>query len=381
MNSINSSSNLIQMIDLNNEYSKIKPEIDTAILEVLHRGDFINGKEVKFFEQSLSNYLNSTHSIACANGTDALQIALMSLGIGLGDEVIVPAFAYISVVEVIVLLGAKPIFIDIDDAYFFIDTTQLQNLIGPKCKAIIAVNLFGQCGNLGELIDIAEKNNVHVIEDNAQSLGATYIYKGVEKHLGLWAEIGCTSFFPTKNLGCYGDGGAIFTSNIQLEKKIRMISSHGQQKKYVHNLIGVNSRLDTIQAAILNVKLQYLDEQLLRKKNIVEDYNRQLSVLEDLILPKQNLNCKPAWHQYTIKVKNGKRDLLKQHLQNKGIVSMVYYPIIIPEQVAYEGFAIDQNFPKSKEASQMVLSLPLHSNLTNSDISFIVETIKEFYHV
>jgi len=375
------SENAISMINLQQQYTLQKTEIDHAISQVLHRGDFINGLDVKIFETELAKFTHTSHVIGCANGTDALQLALMALDIGQGDEVVIPAFAYISVAEVVVLLGATPIFVDIENEYFFIDVNKIKAAITPKTKAIIAVHLFGQTGNLAGLMDVAEENNLFVIEDNAQALGANYTLKSQKKFLGNWGHIGCTSFFPTKNLGCFGDGGAVFTNDKNLADKIRMIASHGQLVKYQHDLVGINSRLDTLQAAILNVRLQYLNNQQDYKNHIHNYYISQLSEVEDIILPKTNTNCQPAWHQFTLQVKNGKREALKNFLAANEIPSMVYYHITLPAQKAYKTLNYTaESFPVAQQCANSVLSLPIHPTLSKPQMDKIINGIKTFYN-
>lgn len=371
--------NPILMINLPQQYQQQKEEIDQAIAQTLEKGNFINGQQVKQFEQQLANRLQISHVIGCANGTDALQLALMTLGIGQGDEVIIPAFAYVSVAEVVVLLGATPVFVDIESEYFFIDVKKVKKAITPKTKAIIAVHLFGQTGNLAALIDIAVEKDLFLIEDIAQALGATYTIKNETKFLGNWGHLGCTSFFPTKNLGCFGDGGAIFTGVADFEHKTRMIASHGQLIKYQHDLVGINSRLDTLQAAILQVRLKYLTEQQNRKTQIYKQYCAGLKDLDFIILPKQNPNCQPAWHQFTIQVKNQNRDKLKAYLAQKQVPTMVYYHIALPAQIAYKGYSHKKvNFAVAQQMANSVLSLPIHSGLTDNQINLIIAAIKDF---
>ena len=369
----------IHMINLPEQYGQQKIEIDKALSKVLYRGDCINGLEVKEFEHQLASYTQTPYVVACGNGTDALQLALMALEVGYGSEVIIPAFAYVSVAEVVVLLGAKPVFVDIENDYFFMDVNKVKAAISPRTKAIICVHLFGQAGNLSGLIDVAIQHNIFLIEDNAQALGASYTLKNKTKFLGNFGHIGCTSFFPTKNLGCFGDGGAIFTSNEQLEKKLRMIASHGQSVKYQHDLVGINSRLDTLQAAILKVRLNYLQEQQNRKEAIYQQYILGLENLSLIDLPKANPDCSPAWHQFTIRVKNGKRNQLKAFLAKKEVPSMVYYHITLPAQTAYKSANHKLgDFPIADEVANSVLSLPIHSGLTDEQIQYIIACIKDF---
>lgn len=368
----------IQMINLPAEYLCLKAEYDAAIEKVLLKGDFINGEAVKTFEESLSNYLGIKNIIACGNGTDALQIALMALNIGPGDEVIIPAFSYVSVIEVICLLGAQPVLVDVDTSFYQLDVSKVLSAINDKTKAIIPVHLFGQCGDLSVLLKIAQDRNLFIIEDCAQALGATYELKDEVRFLGGIGHIGCTSFFPTKNLGCFGDGGAIFTDDDALADKIRKIANHGQIKKYEHQLVGVNSRLDTIQAAILNVKLKYLDISLLKKENIASLYLEELKDIEAVELPELQYGAKHSWHQFTIKVKDSQRDLLKQFLDTKGIQSMIYYGQTLSQQVAYQKYKSD--CPVAEDIVHTVLSLPIHDQLSKADVMAICLAIKEFFY-
>lgn len=369
----------ISMINLPQQYRQQQTEINQAIAQVLQKGNFINGQQVTQFEQQLATHLQISHVVSCANGTDALQLALMTLGIGHGDEVIIPAFAYVSVAEVIVLLGAIPVFVDIECEYFFIDVEKVKKAITPKTKAIIAVHLFGQTGNLGGLIDIAVENNLFLIEDTAQALGASYTINHETNFLGSWGHLGCTSFFPTKNLGCFGDGGALFTSLAKFETKTRIIASHGQTVKYQHDLVGINSRLDTLQAAILQVRLKYLNTQKVAKEAVYEQYCNGLKNVDFIILPKRNPLCQPAWHQFTIQVKTRNRDKLKTYLAKNKIPTMVYYHIPLTSQTAYRQYSSQKvNFSVALQMANTVLSLPIHPGLTSKQVSFIIATIKKF---
>lgn len=363
----------IGMIDLPSEYQRQKEDIDAAIQEVLYRGDFIKGKSVQEFEQRFAEYLDVTSVISCGNGTDAIQIALMALGIGKGDEVILPAFSYAAAIEMVLLVGATPVLIDVDSIYFQIDIKYLQDLVNPNTKAIIAVHLYGQCADLDEISAFAKNNNLFLIEDCAQSIGAAY--KG--RQLGTFGDIACTSFFPTKNLGCYGDGGALYTNNLELANRARMIASHGQIKKYDHQILGINSRLDTVQAAILNVKLKYLDRSIQMKQNCADRYNELLENIKQVEVPKVFPKVLHSWHQYTILVKEGKRDELREHLKKEGISSMVHYPKVLNEHPAFA--YIKEEFPSSKTLTKEILCLPVHAGLTNEDIMYICDSIKTFY--
>ena len=364
---------MIKMIDLAAEYQLLKDELDPAIQQILEKGNYIQGEEVKIFEQQLASYLQVKHVISCANGTDALQIALMALGITSGDEVIIPAFAYISVIEVICLLGAKPVLIDVNLNTFQIDENEIKLAITSKTKAIIPVHIFGQCGNLESILSIAKANQLYVIEDNAQALGAKY------KHhfLGTLGDIGCTSFFPTKNLACFGDGGALFTNDDLLAKKIRAIANHGQIEKYNHIMLGLNSRLDTLQAGILSIKLKHIDKNLLKRREIATQYLNALKNVKNISLPVSDANCIASWNQFTIKIKNDKRDALRQYLKEKGIETVIYYPKVLNQQKAY--INIDNLYKNSIVLSLEVLSLPIHQLLKKDEVLIIIKHIKTFF--
>ncbi len=368
----------VRMMDLSAEYLQQKAKIDRAIQEVLLSGAFVRGKEVTVFEENLSAFLQVNYTISCGNGTDALQIALMSLGISQGDEVIIPAFTYAAVAEVICLLGAIPVFADVDETYFQINPAKIERLISSKTKAIVPVHLFGQCGDMDEILTIAEKYDLYIVEDNAQALGAQYFSDSFgKKSLGGIGHIGCTSFFPTKNLACYGDGGALFTNDKELAEKIRMIANHGQRKRYEHEVLGVNSRLDTLQAAILKVKLDHLPDSLERKKEIAEYYLQHLKGIDGLSLPKSHPAADHTWHQFTLKVKNGKRDKLQTFLKENGIQSMIYYTKTVYQQKAYEKYKTNTCAVSELLATE-VLSLPIHSNLKEEELNFICTTLSAF---
>ena len=373
----------IEMVNLKSQYLKIKYEIDQSILNVIENSNFINGPEVEEFATSLSSYLgDKTYVTPCANGTDALQIALMSLNLQPLDEVIVPAFTYVATAEVIGLLGLTPVIIDVDPENFNISTDEILKAITNKTKVIIPVHLYGQCSNMEEIMKIASENNLFVIEDCAQSLGAIYTFKnGLKKHAGTIGHIGCTSFFPSKNLGCYGDGGAIFTSDKELYNKIKMISNHGQSKKYVHKYIGVNSRLDTLQASILKIKLNHLNNYNICRNNVANKYDECLSNIEQIIIPNRINYTTHVFHQYTIQVKYGQRDALKKYLDEKGIPSMIYYPIPLNEQEAYKKISKsigDLKFTKILCSS--VLSLPIHTEMTEEEQEYICNQIINFFN-
>jgi dTDP-4-amino-4,6-dideoxygalactose transaminase len=326
----------ISMVDLKSQYVRLKSDIDNAIAEVINQTNFIKGSALKNFEQELAQYLNVKHVIGVGNGTDALQIALMSLDLSTGDEVIVPAFTYVATAEVIGLLGLKPIMVDIDSNNFNILTNELEKVITTKSKAIVPVHLYGQSAPMDDIIEFAEKHNLYIIEDNAQSLGSSYHSRSNKSYkTGTIGHVGCTSFFPSKNLGCFGDGGAISTNDDELADKMRMIANHGQSQKYVHERIGVNSRLDSIQAAILSVKLKELDDFNQRRQNVAKIYDDEFSSIKGIITPYREKYTEHVYHQYTIKVDESRRDQLKSFLSDFNIPSMIYYPIPLYKQKAF----------------------------------------------
>ncbi len=372
----------IEMVDLKNQYAKIKSEIDHAMISCVESAEFINGSLVSEFSNNLSKYVGVKHVIPCANGTDALQISLMALDLKPGDEVIVPAFTYVATAEVIGLLNLVPILVDVMPEDFSINLEEVKKSITPKTKAIVPVHLFGQCAGMEELLKIAKKNNIYIVEDTAQAIGAKYTFKdGSIKQAGTIGDIGTTSFFPSKNLGCFGDGGAIFTNNDELAFRIKMMANHGQIIKYQHDVIGVNSRLDTLQAAILNIKLKYLDDYCLARNSAAEYYDKFLCKIEEISIPFRVNNSTHVFHQYTIKVKNKKRDELKSFLQKKGIPSMVYYPFPLHFQKAYKSNRFPKgSLPVSEKLCEDVLSLPIHTEMTNEILAYIVHSIKEFFN-
>jgi len=373
----------IQMVDLLSQHQKIQMELDSAVMKVAHSGSYVNGPEVKIFTEGLKTFLGVEHVIPCANGTDALQIALMSLGLKPGDEVITAAFTYIATAEVISLLGLKAVLVDVEPDYFGLDIDQVESAITSKTKAIIPVHLYGQAANMERLNSIALKYELEIIEDSAQSMGAKYNFSdGRTEMLGTIGTIGCTSFFPSKNLGCMGDGGALFTNDRVLAERIKMISNHGQKIKYQHDVIGCNSRLDTIQAAILSVKLNYLEEYNSSRQRAAYFYDQGLGNLSTLQIPKRRKDSSHVYHQYTLRVLDGSRDSLAKFLNDKGIPSMIYYPFPLHFQKAFKS---DQypigSLPVSEKLSSQVLSLPMHSELDEQIQVYIVETIKKFYEV
>lgn len=368
------------MVDLQQQYLRIKVEIDDAIQEVLTSTAFIQGPEVTSFAQALKDYTGAGAVIPCANGTDALQIAMMALDFKPGDEIILPVHTYVATAEVIALLGLTPVFVDVDERTFNIDLTQVEKKITSKTVAIVPVHLYGQCADMEPLLALASKYTLHVIEDVAQALGADYTFSnGTKKKAGTMGIIGTTSFFPSKNLGCYGDGGAIFTNDNVLGQKIRMIANHGQKIKYHHDIIGVNSRLDTLQAAILKVKLQYLDDYARRRNEVADYYDRELTGLKNIDIPFRPAYSTHVFHQYTLKVHAGSRDELKAYLEKQEIPTMIYYPVPLHLQQAYrrEGFG-EGSFPVTEELSRCVISLPIHTEMTAGQLEYVCQAIKNF---
>ncbi len=368
------------MLDLKGQYQKIKKDIDSSIQNVVDNTNFINGPDVHLFEKNIGDYLGSKHVIACANGTDALQIALMALGLKPGDEVIVPAFTYAATAEVVGLLGMVPVLVDVDENNFNIKIEDIEPSITEKTKAIVPVHLFGQAAQMEQIMEIAARHNLFVIEDNAQALGATYRYSnGTVKSLGTIGDIGCTSFFPTKNLGCYGDGGAIFTQSQKLADRVRMVTDHGQKIKYYHDIIGCNSRLDSIQAAILNVKLAQLDNYSKLRYQAASIYRELLSGIDGITLPVEVDYSTHVYHQFTIRLAD-KRDELKLFLANKGIASMTYYPLSLNNQKAFSTISeIRVSLSNSEKLASQVLSLPMHTELTREVQEIICSAIKEYF--
>lgn len=372
----------IEMVDLKGQYANIQDDIDTAVLNVLREATFINGPAVAEFAQSLSSYLGGAQVIPCANGTDALQIAMMALELQPGDEVIVPAFTYVATAEVIGLLKLIPVMVDVDNESFNLTIENIEQAINSKTKAIVPVHLFGQCADMEPIMELADKYGLFVIEDSAQAIGADYTFtNGSKKKAGTIGHIGCTSFFPSKNLGCYGDGGAIFTNDAALGDKIRMIANHGQVKKYVHKYIGVNSRLDTIQAAILNVKLKYLDDYSSMRRSAADLYDRLLAQVDGIITPVRSVYSTHVFHQYTLRVLENKRDSLKAYLESFGIPAMIYYPVPLNKQEAFQtmGSAIGP-LSVTEDLCGSVLSLPMHTELSVEHQVFIANKIKSFFN-
>jgi len=372
----------INMVDLNGQYRKIRWQVNREIKKVINSSSFINGPIVKDFQNNLQEYLNVRHVIPCANGTDALQIALMALDLKRGDEIITTNFSFASTIEVILLLGLKPVVIDIDPKSFNINPSLIQDKISERTKAIIPVHLFGQSCRMEEILEIANKNNLQVIEDNAQALGSTYKFSNSQKQMsGTIGDIATTSFFPSKNLGCYGDGGAIFTNSDNLAYKMRGIVNHGMYERYYHDEIGVNSRLDSIQAAILNIKLKYLDKYNKRRQEAASLYNASFDRIDEIEVPFVESDIDShVYHQYTLKINNGKRDELADHLQKNKIPFGIYYPLGFHEQKAYkQEFISDNDFPETNKVKDQVISLPMHTELSKKQIKFITNTIISFF--
>jgi len=372
----------IQMVELRGQYEKIKIDIDQAILNVIETSAFIQGPDVRNFERDLQQYLEVERVISCGNGTDALQIALMALDLKPGDEVIVPSFTYVATAEVIGLLGLTPVMIDVDPCTFNITAELIKPAISAKTKAIIPVHLFGQCTEMEAIVSIAKDNGIKIIEDTAQALGAVYTFgNGEKKRAGTIGDIGCTSFFPSKNLGCYGDGGALYTNNTELGDRLKMVANHGQRKKYYHEVLGVNSRLDTIQAAVLGVKLKHLDEYSESRNKVASYYDKHLNNISGLTIPARSAQSTHVFHQYTIKIADGRRNELQGYLKDKGIPSMIYYPLPLFEQEAYKniGRCVGE-MNTTKTLCEQVLSLPIHTELAEDTLDYITETIKSYFN-
>ncbi len=370
----------INMVDLKGQYDKIKEEIDQAILKVVESTAFINGPEVKNFQQDLEKYLGVKHVIPCANGTDALQVSMMALGLKPGDEVIAPSFTFVATAEVIALLGLTPVLVDVDPDTFNIDPKAIEKAITPKTKAIVPVHLFGQCSDMDLIMDIANKHHLFVIEDNCQAIGADFISSnGSRKKAGTIGHIGCTSFFPSKNLGCYGDGGAIFTNDDQLAEKIRIVVNHGMTVRYYHDLIGVNSRLDSIQAAILKIKLKHLDEYAAARNKAASYYDSAFANNPKLKTPVRFNKSTHVFHQYTLVTNGFDRNKLPEYLQEKGIPAMIYYPVPMHLQKAYlDPRYKDGDFPVTEKLSKSVVSLPMHTELGEEQLKHITSSVLEF---
>ena len=373
----------IQMVDLKSQYMKIKPQVDKAINDVLSSTQFINGEHVKSFQKELANYLGVKHVITCANGTDALQISMMALGLKPGDEVITPSFTYIATAEVIGLLGLKPVFVDCDPKTFNISIEEVEKAITKKTKAIVPVHLFGQSSDMKSIMNLAKKHDLFVIEDNAQAIGSDYLGFNKPQKTGTIGNIGCTSFFPSKNLGCYGDGGAMMTNDDELAEKLRMIANHGQSKRYYHDMVGCNSRLDNIQAAVLRIKLKELDQYIQNRQKAANYYDQNLKELNQLTLPYRSMESNHVFHQYTLKLnENIKRDELIEFLAKKNIPAMVYYPVPAHHQKMFSEIPNSHtNMKVTNELSSRVFSLPMHTELSSLQQDFIIDNLFRFFKI
>jgi len=369
----------LQMVDLKRQYLKIKPQIDAAIANVIDSTAFIGGPDVKLFAQELQTYLGVKHVIPCANGTDAIQIALMALGLKPGDEVITPSFTFIATVEVVALLGLKPVFVEVDPETYTISPEAIEAAITPFTKAIIPVHLYGQSCDMDAILKIAKKHNIPVIEDNAQAIGGTYTFPDGTKHkTGTMGNIGTTSFFPSKNLGCYGDGGAMFTNDDALAEKLYMIANHGQKVRYYHEMVGCNSRLDTIQAAVLRVKLQLLDAYCDARRAVADFYDQAFANHKNIVTPKRAEYSHHVFHQYTLQLDNINRDKVQEKLAERGIPSMIYYPVPSHKQKMFDEFGgSDYELAVTDYLNKRVISLPIHTEMTEEELQFITKNFLE----
>ncbi|GAB3693608.1 DegT/DnrJ/EryC1/StrS family aminotransferase [Spirosoma flavus] len=371
----------IQMVDLKNQYLRIKPAVDAAIQECIDSTTFIKGPQVGYFEKQLSQYLNVKHVISCANGTDALQLAMMALDLEPGDEVIVPAFTYVATAEVIALLGLKPIMIDVDAQTFTINRDLVEAALTPRTRLVVPVHLFGQCADMEGIKQLCESHNIFIVEDTAQAIGATYTFsQGNATSAGAIGDLGTTSFFPSKNLGCFGDGGAVYTNSDELAQKVSLIGNHGQARKYQHERIGINSRLDSIQAAILIEKLKHLDHYVQTRRQVADMYDKAFGQNSALEIPFRNPHSTHVFHQYTLKVPATERDTLKTALALKGIPSMVYYPIPLHQQKAYQNIGrVVGDLNVTQDLCSRVLSLPIHTELSVSQIEYITDAVNTHF--
>jgi UDP-2-acetamido-2-deoxy-ribo-hexuluronate aminotransferase len=370
----------LQMVDTKTQYLKIKEEVDKAVLGVMESSQFIGGKVVNDFAANLAVYNGSKHAIPCANGTDALQIAMMALGIGPGDEVITPSFTYIATVEVAALLGIKPVFVEVDKQTFCLDAAAIEKAITPRTKAIVPVHLYGHAANMEAIMDIAQRHNLFVIEDNAQAIGCNYTFSnGQKRKTGAIGHIGCTSFYPSKNLGAFGDGGAIFTDDDALADKMKMIASHGQSRRYYHDVVGCNSRLDAMQAAILDIKLKHLDEYIAARQKAAAFYDKAFAGNDKITTPHTAGYSTHVYHQYTLILNGVDRDGLNSYLAEKGVPSMIYYPVPAHRQKMFDAFG-GSSFvlPDTDWLTERVISLPIHTELDEEQQSFIVNNVTAF---
>lgn len=370
------------MVDLVSQYRRIKDEVDAAVIRVMESAAFINGPEVKELEKELAAYLGVKHAIGCANGTDALQVAMMALGLKPGDEVITASFTFVATVEVIGLLGLTPVFADVKPGTFNIDPDDIRRKITPRTKAIVPVHLFGQSADMEPIMAIAQEHGLFVIEDNCQAVGSDYTFgDGSKKKAGTIGHIGTTSFFPSKNLGCYGDGGALFTNDDELAKKIRRVCNHGSDVRYYHEVVGVNSRLDSLQAAILRIKLRHLDEYAAARNRAAAAYDAAFRGIPGLTIPERSGSSTHVFHQYTLKVAGGRRDALKEHLEKHGVPAMIYYPVPCHLQNAYKTARFAEgSLPVTETITHEVLSLPMSTELDEAQLAHITSTVRSFFN-
>ena len=369
----------IAMVDLQAQYARLKPEIDAAVLDVMQSARYIGGPVIKDFQENLEKYLGVKHVIPCANGTDALQICMMALGLKPGDEVIVPTFTYVATAEVIALLGLTPVLVDVDADTFCIDLNQVKQAIGPNTKAIVPVHLYGQCADMEGLMKLVEGTGIQVIEDNAQAIGSDYHFSdGKTLKAGTIGSFGCTSFFPAKNLGAFGDGGAIFTNDDDLANKARVVANHGQTKLYVHDEVGCNSRLDAMQAAVLGVKLPHLNDFIARRTEVANRYDAALANVGAIKTPIRNPRSKHVFHQYTLVLSGVDRNELKEFLAENDVPSMIYYPIPLHEQRPYSASNIKGSFKVTEELCKHVISLPIHTEMEEEQQEYIIDKVLEF---
>lgn len=370
----------LQMVDLKSQYHRLKPELDAALLEVLESTRYIGGPKVESFAKNLADYLGASHVIPCANGTDALQIAMMALGLRPGDEVIVPSFTYVATAEVIALLGLVPVMVDVDPQTFNITAALIEPAITAKTRAIVPVHLFGQSADMAPILALAKRHRLFVIEDNAQAIGATYTFPdGSKKKTGTMGHVGCTSFFPSKNLGCYGDGGAMMTNDDALATQLRTVANHGQSRLYYHDAIGVNSRLDAIQAVILDLKLKHLDEYNAARTLAADRYDAAFAKVPQLITPYRDPRSTHVFHQYTLQLREGNREELQKFLADKGIPSMIYYPVPLYKQGAYDAYWPGGELPVTEQLCSSVFSLPMHTELDEATQEFITSQVMAFF--
>lgn len=372
------------MVDLRGQYQTIQADINRRLQQIIESGAFVGGAAVSEFAHQLANYLSVAHVIPCANGTDALQIALMAAGLQAGDEVITVSFTFVATTEVIALLGLKPVFVDIDPHTYTLDTKQIEAAITPRTKCIIPVHLYGQCADMQPIMEIARRHNLYVIEDNAQAIGAYYYASdGTTQKAGTIGHIGCTSFYPSKNLGCYGDGGALFTNDSTIADNLRVIANHGQREKYTSELVGVNSRLDAMQAAVLSAKLPHLPQYTAARQRAAQYYDAHLADLPQLTLPYRAPYSSHVFHQYTVQCRNEQtRDALRQYLQTAGVPTMIYYPVPAHQQPAYRAYCHPKSaLPHTEHAAKTVLSLPMHTELSEEQLAYIAEQVRQFFYL